>query len=132
MRIHVNDQERLYGTHWTPMQERLGENLTEFIRHFLIRKCGATKQGEVYLALKEKADSKTPKEIVAYLQEIADFAELYLKLLNPALEPSAKVSQQMYRLNRIEVTTAYPFPLNVYHDFSLGRISTTSLRLSES
>jgi uncharacterized protein with ParB-like and HNH nuclease domain len=123
MRIHVNDQERLYGTYWTPMQERLGENLTEFIRHFLIRNGGATKQGEVYFALKEKADSKTPKEIVAYLQEIAGFAELYLKLLNPALEPSAKVSQQMHRLNRIEVTTAYPFLLNVYHDFSLGRIS---------
>jgi uncharacterized protein with ParB-like and HNH nuclease domain len=123
MRIHVNDQERLYGTYWTPMQERLGENLTEFIRHFLIRDGGATKQGEVYFALKEKADPKSQEEIVAYLQEIAGFAELYLKLLNPALEPSAKIGQQMHRLNRIEVTTAYPFLLNVYHDFSVGRIS---------
>ena len=28
-----------------------------------------------------------------------------------------------HRFNRIEVTTAYPFLLSVYHDFSLGRIS---------
>ena len=123
MRIHVNDQERLYGTYWTPMQEHLGENLTEFIRHFLMRNGGVIKQGEVYFALKEKADQKTQEEIVAYLQEIAGFAELYLKLLIPALESSTKVSQQMHRLNRIEVTTAYPFLLNVYHDFSVGRIS---------
>src|SRR5260370_36972483 len=88
MRIHVNDQERLYGTYWTPMQEHLGENLTEFIRHFLMSNGGVIKQGEVYFALKEKADQKTQEEIVAYLQEIAGFAELYLKLLVPALEPS--------------------------------------------
>jgi hypothetical protein len=84
MRIPVSDQERLYGTYWMPMQERLGENLTEFIRHFLMRSGGVTKQGEVYFALKEKADEKPPGEIVAYLQEIARFAELYVKLLVPA------------------------------------------------
>jgi hypothetical protein len=44
------------------MQERLGENLTEFIRHFLMRSGGVTKQGEVYFALKEKADEKPPEE----------------------------------------------------------------------
>src|ERR1700736_2569480 len=88
----------------------------DLIRHFLMKNGGVTKQGEVYFALKEKADQKTQEEIVAYLQEIAGFAELYIKLLNPALEPSAKISQQMHRLNRIEVTTAYPFLLNVYHD----------------
>ena len=35
MKIHVNDQEKLYGACWTPMQDRLGENLTECIRSFL-------------------------------------------------------------------------------------------------
>src|SRR4051794_26147930 len=29
----------------------------------------------------------------------------------------------MERLRRIEVTTAYPFLLNVYHDFAKGRIT---------
>ena len=70
MRIHVNDQERLYGTYWTPMQEHLGDNLTEFIRHFLMSNGGAIKQAEVYFALKEKADQKTQEEIVAYLNSL--------------------------------------------------------------
>jgi uncharacterized protein with ParB-like and HNH nuclease domain len=56
MKIHVTDQERLYGACWTPMQDRLGESLTECIRHFLMKDGGIIKQGEVYFALKERAD----------------------------------------------------------------------------
>src|ERR1700682_512380 len=58
MKIHVDEQERLYGVYWTPMQDRLGENLTECIRHFLMKGGGRIKQGEVYFALKERADEK--------------------------------------------------------------------------
>ena len=49
MKIHVDEQERLYGACWTPMQDRLGENLTECIRHFLMKDGGVIKQGEIYL-----------------------------------------------------------------------------------
>ncbi len=123
MKIHVNDQERLYGACWTPMQDRLGENLTECIRHFLMKDGGVIKQGEVYFALKERADEKSAEQIVEYLQEITRFAEFYAKLLYPALEQSAIISRQMHRLNRVELTTSYPFLLNVYNDFAAGKIS---------
>lgn len=106
MKIHVDEQERLYAACWTPMQDRLGENLTEFIRHFLMKDGGVIKQGEVYFALKERADEKSPQEIVEYLQEITRFAEYYTKLLRPGLEPSGTISHEMHRLNRIELTTA--------------------------
>jgi uncharacterized protein with ParB-like and HNH nuclease domain len=123
MKIHVDEQERLYAACWTPMQDRLGENLTEFIRHFLMKDGGVIKQGEVYFALKERADEKSPREIVEYLQQITRFAEYYTKLLRPLLEPSARISHQMHRLNRIELTTAYPFLLNVYSDFTSGKLA---------
>ena len=123
MKIHVDEQERLYGACWTPMQDRLGENLTEFIRHFLMKDGGAIKQGEVYFALKERADVKSPQEIVKYLQEITRYAEYYARLLTPSLQSSASISHQMHRLNRIEVTTAYPFLLNIYNDYSTRKIS---------
>ena len=64
---------------------------------------GVIKQGEVYFALKERADEKSPQQIVEYLQEITRFAEFYAKLLDPALEQSATVSHQMHRLNRVEL-----------------------------
>ncbi len=123
MKIHVDEQERLYGACWTPMQDRLGENLTECIRHFLMKDGGVIKQGEIYFALKERADEKSPQQIVEYLQEITRFAEYYARLLTPSLEPSSSISHQMHRLNRIEVTTAYPFLLNIYHDYTAGKVS---------
>ena len=123
MKIHVDEQERLYGACWTPMQDRLGENLTECIRHFLMKDGGVIKQGEIYFALKERADEKSPQQIVEYLQEITQFAEYYARLLTPSLEPSANISHQMHRLNRIEVTTAYPFLLNIYNDHTAGTVS---------
>ena len=123
MKIHVDEQERLYRACWTPMQDRLGENLTEFIRHFLMKDGAVIKQGEIYFALKERADEKSPQQIVEYLQEITRFAEYYARLLTPSLEPSGSVSHQMHRLNRIEVTTAYPFLLNIYDDYSAGKLS---------
>ena len=108
---------------WTPMQDRLGENLTECIRHFLMKDGGVIKQGEIYFALKERADEKSPQQIIEYLQEITGFAEYYARLLTPSLEPSASISHQMHRLNRIEVTTAYPFLLNIYNDYTAGKVS---------
>jgi hypothetical protein len=123
MKIHVDEQERLYRACWTPMQDRLGENLTEFIRHFLMKDGAVIKQGEIYFALKERADEKSPQQIVEYLQEITRFAEYYARLLTPSLEPSGSVSHQMHRLNRIEVTTAYPFLLNIYDDYTAGKLS---------
>ena len=123
MKIHVDEPERLYGMYWTPMQDRLGEDLTECIRHFLMKDGGVIKQGEVYFALKERADEKSPAQVVEYLQEITRFAEFYAKLLHPELEPSAPIRRQMNLLNRVELTTAYPFLLNIYSGYTAGRIS---------
>ncbi len=38
MRIHVDQQDKEYSHFWQPMQLALGENLTEYIRHFLMRR----------------------------------------------------------------------------------------------
>lgn len=35
MRFSVNDQAQVYSELWIPMQRRLGDNLTEFMRHYL-------------------------------------------------------------------------------------------------
>jgi len=123
MKIHVDEQERLYSGYWKPMQDLLGEDLAEFIRHYLMKDGGVIKQSDVYFALKERADEKSPQETVAYLEEITGYAKLYARLLRPELETSSNVSQQMRRLNRIEVTTTYPLLLNVYQDFVTGKLS---------
>ncbi len=123
MRIHADQQQRLYETTWEPMQERLGDSLTECIRHFLMKDSALVKRGEVYFALKRGADTKSQEEVIDYLHEIAKFADYYAKLLRPGEENSYKLRERMKRLNRLEVTVAYPFLLNVYDDYTNQRIS---------
>jgi uncharacterized protein with ParB-like and HNH nuclease domain len=123
MRIHISKQEQMYAAYWKPMQDRLGDGLTEFIRHFLMRDGKVVKQTEVYSTLKESIEDKSPDEVVAYLQELAVFSGYYARLLDPGLERSAKIAGRMQRLNRFEVTTAYPFLLNVYHAYEKGFVS---------
>lgn len=123
MKIRAEDQQHIYDAHWEPMQEQLGEDLTEFIRHFLMKGGDFVKQGDVYLALKQRAEAKTPAEMVVYLQDIARFSMYYANLLRPEGEDRPELRERMQRLNRMEVTVAYPFLLNVYDDYNSGRIT---------
>lgn len=123
MRIHVDQQDHLYQNLWKPMQDRLGDDLTECIRHFLMKDGAIVKQGEVYFALKGRADGRSSAEVLDYLNELVRFAGHYAKLLHPEHEADPAVRERLLRLNRIEVTTAYPFFLNVYDDFAGGRVT---------
>jgi uncharacterized protein with ParB-like and HNH nuclease domain len=123
MRIHVQAQEKLFAEHWLPMQERLGGDLTEYIRHFLMRDGKNIKQADVYFTLKESIEDRSEEEIVSYLQDMSTFSRYYEKLLDPAGEKSPRIVARLTRLNRFEATTAYPFLLNVYHDYATRKLS---------
>ncbi len=120
MRIHVDEQDRVYGEYWKPMQDALGESLTECIRHFLMKGGAVINQNDVYFSLKERIGKG---EAIDYLQDLARFADYYQKLLQPKYEPNPEIRKSLLRLNRIEVTTAYPFLLNCYDDYHKGNIS---------
>lgn len=125
MRIHVDRQESLYEDHWRNMQEQLGDSLSECVRHFLMKDGEIVKQGDVYFALKERADKNLRGEdqVVEYLTTLSRYADYYSKLLDPERETSPAIRTRMQRLNRIEVTTAYPFLLNIYNEYAQARIS---------
>ncbi len=120
MRIHFDKQEKVYNNYWLPMQTALGENLTEFIRHFLMRNGNIIKQGDVYYALKESVSTTNATE---YLSELKNFSVYYQRLIYPELEPEIKLQKYFRRLNRIEVTTAYPLLLNFYSNYADKKIS---------
>jgi uncharacterized protein with ParB-like and HNH nuclease domain len=122
MRIHVTAQEKIFQECWLPMQQRLGDDMTEFIRHFLMRKGRLVKQSDIYYTLKESIEDKSEDEVVGVLKEVANFSTYYAKLLDPTGEKSAQISIRMMRLNRFEATTAYPFLLNVYHEYENGAL----------
>ena len=120
MRIHVDKQEDVYKLYWQPMQTALGENLTEYIRHFLMRKGGVIKQSDVYYSLKESVSTTIALD---YLKDLEKFSVFYQRLISPQTEPDPDLKKYFLRLNRIEVTTAYPLLLNFYGDFTSGKLA---------
>lgn len=121
MRIHVNEQDETYNQLWKPMQDALGDSLTECIRHYLMKDSSVIKQSDVYFSLKERVSKS---EAMAYLKDLARFASYYQKLLQPEREANLEIRRSLLRLNRIEVTTAYPFLLNCYDEYDQGSLSS--------
>lgn len=120
MRIHVSSQEKVYTDYWLPMQLALGDNLTEFIRHFLMRDGNIINKGDVYYSLKEKVSTTNATD---YLIELKKFSAYYQRLIYPEFEIVTQLQKYFLRLNRIEVTTAYPLLLNFYSNYSDGKIT---------
>jgi uncharacterized protein with ParB-like and HNH nuclease domain len=120
MRIHVNEQDEIYRQFWKPMQETLGDNLTEYIRHFLMRNGAFVKQSDVYYTLKDRIGQTDALE---FLKEIHRFSNYYEKILFPENEQNDKIKQHLQRIKRLEVTTAYPFLLNCYNEYAQERLS---------
>lgn len=124
MRVHTDEQQEVYSKYWEPMQAALGENLPECIRHYLMRNGKVIKQSDVYFDLKGRiADG----DALRIMQDIAVFATYYSRFVNPDLEPDAGLRSVLWRLRRLEVTTAYPFLLNCFHDLAQGALDRDAL-----
>jgi uncharacterized protein with ParB-like and HNH nuclease domain len=121
MKIHVGKQEAIHKQYWQPMQDALKENLTEFIRHYLMRQGQVIRHGDIYFRLKDLVSNG---DALVYLQDLARFAVFYQKLLFPTNETDGAIRRALERLNRIEVTTAYPLLLNLYDDYDKGILSS--------
>lgn len=115
MRIHVNAQEEVYRKYWRPMQESLGDSLTEFIRHYLIMNLGDTiNVNDVYFVLK---DQISPDNAIEYLQNLAEHALYYERLLFPEREQNDVIRAALLRIRRLEVGVSYPFLLRCYGQY---------------
>ena len=120
MRIHADSQELIYEKYWKPMQDLLGDNLTEFIRHYLTKNGIDVKQTETYFQIKERINQG---DALPYLQDLHRFANYYSKLLTPEREDNLRIRRYLTRINRLEVATVYPFLLNCYDEWIQSRIS---------
>lgn len=120
MRIHVDKQEEVYKTLWLPMQSALNDDLTEYIRHYLMKGGNIIKQGDIYYALKENVSTTNA---IDYLKELKKYSVYYQRLKYPEFEPESDLQKEFTRLNRIEVTTAYPLLLNFYSNYAENKIT---------
>jgi uncharacterized protein with ParB-like and HNH nuclease domain len=120
MQISSNKQDSVYQNYWEPMQKLLGENLTEFIRHYLTRSGIDVKQSEIYFEIKERISKG---DALIYLQDLYKYSQYYIRILHPEKESNLKIRKYLARMNRLEVTTVYPFLLNCFDDWQYKRIT---------
>jgi uncharacterized protein with ParB-like and HNH nuclease domain len=120
MKIKPDIQEEIYRRYWQPIQESLGDNLTEFIRHYLTKNGTDVKQNEVYFEIKDRINQN---DAMVALKDLYDFSKYYAIFLNPEQEENNKVRKYLERIKRLDVATVYPFLLNCYHDWHQNNLS---------
>ena len=123
-------QTRLYEQFWRPMevdfgQEAYSEQFDGFMRHYLTVKTGEIPRiGEVYEAFKVHASStKTAQAgIETLVTDIRTFSRYFCAMaLGTETDPGLKLA--FHDLRELRVDVAYPFLLELYHDYATGVLS---------
>ena len=130
-------QARLYETFWRPMeidfgQEAYGTHFDAFMRHYLTVKTGEIPRlGEVYEAFKAHArgPDAAAAGVGALVKDIRDFARHFCAMALGA-EPDADLRLAFHDLRELKVEVAYPFLLELYHDYKAGGLPKAELLAS--
>ncbi len=120
-------QTRLYKQFWRPMevdfgQDAYGTHFDGFMRHYLTVKTGDIPNvREVYEAFKTYARSTKASQagVEALVGDIRDFSRYYCAIALGA-EPDANLKLAFHDLRELKVDVAYPFLLDLYHDYATG------------
>lgn len=136
MRLPETQQEAVFDQYWSKIEEilreersvgrsRLGE-LTGFLRHYLAMQTGTLpSQNSVYVRFRDRMEKEFADhdQFVTEIARLKRFAEYYNRLLRPETEPDKDVAAKLFRLNILEVTTAYPFLMSIYDAWDQSDIS---------
>lgn len=135
-------QTQLYEQYWRPMeqdfgQEAYGTQFDSFMRHYLTVRTGdIPREREVYEAFKDYSRTKSVREagIDALVKDIRAFAR-YFCAMALGTEQDAALSLAFHDLRELKVDVAYPFLLELYHDYATGTLTavdfTAAVKLVE-
>ncbi len=123
-------QTTLYSQFWRPMevdfgQEAYGTHFDGFMRHYLTVKTGEIPNvREVYDAFKGHARSPIVAEpgVTTLVKDIREFARYYCAMALGA-ETNPELKHAFHDLRELKVDVAYPFLLEMYHDYAVGRLT---------
>jgi uncharacterized protein with ParB-like and HNH nuclease domain/predicted transport protein len=131
-------QTKLYEQFWRPMeldfgQEAYGTHFDGFMRHYLTVMTGDIPNiNAVYDAFKghartSRADFSDDKShIESLVREIRDYARHFCAMALGG-EPDAELKNAFHDLRELRVDVAYPFLLELYHDYKTDMLSKADL-----
>ena len=132
MGLEPSLQTRLYEEYWRPMeqdfgQEAYGTQFDSFMRHYLTVRTGdIPREREVYEAFKDYSRTTPVRDagIEALVKEIRAFAR-YFCALALGIEQDATLREAFHDLRELKVEVAYPFLLELYHDYATDSLSAS-------
>ena len=127
MQVHVGDQDRLFKTYWLPVQQALNADLTEFVRHYLMKEGKILREAEVYFELKDRLAGSSPAQAEAFLRDLYRHGMFYARFVDSQAEPDLQIAERLDRIRRLKVTVAYPFLLRVFDAFDTGLLDKESV-----
>ena len=123
MQVNVGDQERLFKAYWLPIQQALNSDLTEFVRHYLMKEGRILRESEVYFELKDRISNSNPAQAESFLKDLHRHGLFYARFIDSKTEPDTEIAERFDRIRRLKVTVAYPFLLRVFDAFESGLLS---------
>ena len=122
------EQQRIYDDYWQPIQGSLGERLTDYLRHYLIKDGAESKRSNIYLAAKDVFNRcRDDREVEEKLASLLQCARYYASFLDPRLEADKSVAIRLDNLREIGVTTLYPLALRLFEERSINSITSNDL-----
>ncbi|MEM9949314.1 MAG: DUF262 domain-containing protein, partial [Cyanobacteria bacterium P01_D01_bin.36] len=143
MGLEPSHQTQLYEDCWRPMeldfgQEVYASDFDSFMRYYLTVKTGEIPNVKnVYEAFKEhvRSPQKCSEPIDELVADLQAFSQYYCAIALKK-EPDLALSRAFEDLRELKVDVAYPFLLELYHDYKNERLSKEDLlaatRLTES
>lgn len=130
-------QTRLYEQFWRPMEVDFGQDAYSthfdgFMRHYLTVKTGEIPNvGEVYEAFKGYARSPlvAQKGVEALVADIRAFSRYFCAMALGA-ESDADLKLAFHDLRELKVDVAYPFLLELYHDYATGMLPSADFAIA--
>lgn len=123
MRVHVNDQQRVFTQHWLPIQQALGNSLTEFVRHYLMKEGKILTEADVYFELKDRLINSNAAAAEEFLGDLHRHGMFYAQFINPTRVADERIAASLARLQRLESTVAYPLLLRVFDAADRGTLT---------
>ncbi len=122
-------QQAAYENAWLPMQELLGDHLTEFMRQYLMMAGDEVAKSSIYAVLKQRLmELKSHEQVAAELERLSKTSVLYAQIVGLRQHADAEIQDRLDRLRRWEVATSSPLVLKLLEAHARGDVTTENVQ----
>lgn len=122
------EQERVYSNYWKPLELALGSNLSEFLRHYIMKQGDDVTKTGIYIAIKNKLDlKKLTDEVESEIDTMQRFGDFYASFISPEKETKPSIRARLENIKEIRLTTSYPLMLCLFGAYETNVINEVEL-----